>query len=87
MGKNKFSECLGISVRLHVLTVVDMKLSVFSDVAPCSLTDIDRSFKGSYCLHHQGYESSHGANIPEDSQPSYPLKTQPQVFVWLVLQY
>jgi hypothetical protein len=30
-----------------------LKMSVFWDVAPCSLVDIDRSFRGSYCLHHQ----------------------------------
>jgi hypothetical protein len=24
------------------------------DVAPCSLVEIDRRFRGVYCLHHQG---------------------------------
>jgi hypothetical protein len=28
--------------------------TTFSDVAPCSLVDIDRRFGGTYCLHHQG---------------------------------
>jgi hypothetical protein len=31
-----------------------MKMAVFWDVAPCSLLDIDRRFRGAYCLHHQG---------------------------------
>jgi hypothetical protein len=39
-----------------------MKMTVFCDVAPCSLVETDRRFRDSYCLHHQG-----GRNIPEDS--------------------
>jgi hypothetical protein len=30
------------------------KMTVFWDVAPCSLVEIDRRFTGAYCLHHQG---------------------------------
>jgi hypothetical protein len=30
---------------------------VFWDVAPCSLIDTDRRFRGAYCLHHQGSRS------------------------------
>jgi hypothetical protein len=33
-------------------------MTVFWDVAPCSLAEIDQSFRGVYCLHHQGDESS-----------------------------
>jgi hypothetical protein len=28
----------------------------FSDVAPCSLVEDDRHFRGAYCPHHQGDE-------------------------------
>jgi hypothetical protein len=28
-------------------------MAVFWDVAPCSLAEIDRRFRGAYCLHHQ----------------------------------
>jgi hypothetical protein len=31
-----------------------MKMTVFWDVAPCSLVEIDQYFRGAYCLHHQG---------------------------------
>jgi hypothetical protein len=31
-----------------------LKISVFWDVAPCSLIEIDRLFRGAYCFHHQG---------------------------------
>jgi hypothetical protein len=31
-----------------------MDLTVFWDVVPCSLVEIDRRFKGAYCHHHQG---------------------------------
>jgi hypothetical protein len=58
-----------------------MKIIVFWDVAPCSLLETDRRFRGSCCLDHQGammeavntYETSVSfyqtsrRNIPEDS--------------------
>jgi hypothetical protein len=31
-----------------------LKMSVFWDVAPCSLVNTDWSFREAYCLHHQG---------------------------------
>jgi hypothetical protein len=44
-------------------------MTVFCDVAPCSLTEIDRLFRGDYCLHHQGDDRSddYTCDIPEDS--------------------
>jgi hypothetical protein len=36
-------------------------MTFFWDVAPCSLVDIDRHFRGAYCLYHQGDA------LPEDS--------------------
>jgi hypothetical protein len=38
------------SVRFQVLTV-SMKMTVFWDVATCSLGDVYQSFRGAYCLH------------------------------------
>jgi hypothetical protein len=35
-----------------------MKMTVFWDVGPCSLVEIDRRFRGSYCLHHYGDRTS-----------------------------
>jgi hypothetical protein len=29
------------------------KMTVFWNVAPCSLVEIDRCFRATYCLHHQ----------------------------------
>jgi hypothetical protein len=29
-------------------------MAVFCDVAPCSLLETDKRFRGAYCLHHQG---------------------------------
>jgi hypothetical protein len=43
-------------VRVHVLTAASMLL-VFWDVAPCSHVEVDRRFRGAYCLHHQGDSS------------------------------
>jgi hypothetical protein len=31
-----------------------MKFRVFLDVAPCSNVEVDRRFRGAYCLHYQG---------------------------------
>jgi hypothetical protein len=30
-----------------------LKITVFWDVAPCSLVEVCRRFRGAYCLHHQ----------------------------------
>jgi hypothetical protein len=32
------------------------KMTVFWDFAPRSLVEVDRRFRGAYCLHHQGDE-------------------------------
>jgi hypothetical protein len=34
-----------------------VKMAVFWDVAPCSLTDIDRRFREVYCFYHQDDET------------------------------
>jgi hypothetical protein len=58
-----------------------MKVTVFWDVALCSLVEIDRRFRSAYCLHYQAlmveaertsetpvsiYETTRH-NVPEDS--------------------
>jgi hypothetical protein len=40
-------------VRFRVLTA-SMKMTVFWDVAPCSLIEIYRRYRDAYCLHQQG---------------------------------
>jgi hypothetical protein len=45
-------------MRFHVLTAASMNMTVFRDVAPCSLVEVYRRFRGAYCLHYQGDESS-----------------------------
>jgi hypothetical protein len=37
-----------------------MKMAVFWVVAPCSLVDVYRRFRGTCCLHHQGDDPDHG---------------------------
>jgi hypothetical protein len=37
-----------------------MKMTAFWDIAPCSLAEVDRCFRGVYCLHHQGYRPHNG---------------------------
>jgi hypothetical protein len=60
-----------------------MKLRVFWDIAPCSHVEVDRRFRGAYCLHHQwalmmetvhtsetsvNFNASTKRYIPEDSK-------------------
>jgi hypothetical protein len=42
-------------MRFQVLAAASMKVTVFWDVAPRSLVEINRRFKGTYCLHYQVY--------------------------------
>jgi hypothetical protein len=46
-------QIMDLLVRFHVLTETGMKMAVFWDVAPCSLVDTDRHFRGAYCLQHR----------------------------------
>jgi hypothetical protein len=46
-------------VIFQVLTAASMVFKVFWDVAPCSHVEVDRRFRGGYCLHHQGGGSTH----------------------------
>jgi hypothetical protein len=39
-------------VRIQVLTVANMKLTAFWNIASSSLVGVDRHFRGAYCLHH-----------------------------------
>jgi hypothetical protein len=34
-------------------TAAIMKIIAFRYIAPCSLFEVDRRFRGVYCLHHQ----------------------------------
>jgi hypothetical protein len=51
-------------VTFMILMAVGMKMTVFWVVAPCSLVEVYRHFRGAYSLHHQGNE------------PQAPLKCQ-----------
>jgi hypothetical protein len=35
-----------------------LKMTGVWDIAPCSLVEVDRRFRGAYCLHHRGALSS-----------------------------
>jgi hypothetical protein len=47
-----------IHVGSEVVTAVSTKMTVFWVVAPCSLVEVYRRFRGPCCLHHQGDDSS-----------------------------
>jgi hypothetical protein len=42
-------------VRFQAVTAASMK-TVLWDMAPCSPIEVDRRFRGAYCLHNQGDE-------------------------------
>jgi hypothetical protein len=48
--------CNITSITIYVATNTNM--TVFWDVALCSLVEINRRFRDAYCLHHQGDEAS-----------------------------
>jgi hypothetical protein len=42
------------SEQVEVLTAAGIKMDVFWVVAPCSLTEVYRRFRGAFCLHYPG---------------------------------
>jgi hypothetical protein len=81
------------SVRFQVLTAASMKFRVFLDETPCSHVEVDRRFRGAYCLHHKGDEtvrtSELSANlnvnprryIPEDSKLQVSLEYEIRILL------
>jgi hypothetical protein len=63
-GSTDHIRLLVIRVGFKVLTAADMKMAVFWVVAPCSLVDVYRRFRGSCCLHPQGDRTDDGAIQP-----------------------
>jgi hypothetical protein len=47
-------QSLGFSLIFRVFTAASMKIAVFLVVAPCSLVEVYRRFRGACCLHHEG---------------------------------
>jgi hypothetical protein len=39
--------------RFQVFTAASIKIIAFWDIALCSLVEVDRRFRGAYCLHHR----------------------------------
>jgi hypothetical protein len=40
-----------------------VNITVFSDVAPCSLVEVDRRFRGAYSFHNQGDQNSSETSV------------------------
>lgn len=53
-------------------TVTSVKVTVFWNVASCSLTDTNRRFRGAYYHHYQGYQTAR-RNIPKSHSSSCSL--------------
>jgi hypothetical protein len=63
-----------------------MKFRVLWDVAPCSHVEVDRHFRGVYCLHHQGYNNFnlgflHLAKCQVDTKSH--LRPETEITCWL----
>jgi hypothetical protein len=43
-------------VRFQILMMERMKKIAFWNIALCSLTEVDKCFRGQYCLHQQGHD-------------------------------
>jgi hypothetical protein len=64
------------TVIFQVLTVVLMKITAFWDIASCSLVEIDRRFRGAYCLWKVGqflpdYKTKHPKRQPSSYLPPW----------------
>jgi hypothetical protein len=46
-------------------------MAVFSVVAPCSLVEVYRYFRGAYCLHHEGDSNSKAVSISKTPENLY----------------
>jgi hypothetical protein len=66
-----------------------MKMTVFWDVAPCSLVEIDRQFRGTYCLHLNtsrmsvNFYETIRHNIPEDIFIQFVFERYVYMYVFL----
>jgi hypothetical protein len=47
-----------MNARFQVLTAASMKFRLFWDVAQCSHVEVNRRFRGAYCLHQGDSEDS-----------------------------
>jgi hypothetical protein len=46
------TQLISYASELIINRKIFMKMTAFWDVAPCCLVDVDRRFRGAYCLHH-----------------------------------
>jgi hypothetical protein len=53
-----FNQICFVLMRFQVFAVKTMKLTVFLDVAPCSLVHVNQRFRGNYSLRHNGPEAT-----------------------------
>jgi hypothetical protein len=60
-------------------------MTVFWDVAPCSLVEIDRSFRGAYCLHHQGDRPEMSVSFYQTTRRNIPEGSSLQLLISLIL--
>jgi hypothetical protein len=88
---------------LHVqpiLSSLRLKMAVFWVVAPCSLVEAEQRFKGTCCLHHQGYDGGskdlwnvgkllpdYTALQPRRQPSSYSPPWEPQNHPWVCFSY
>jgi hypothetical protein len=60
-----------VLVRSEVLTAASMKMTVFWVVAPCSLVEVYRLFRGVCCLHHHHRPDDESTSTSETSVNFY----------------
>jgi hypothetical protein len=76
----------------------DFKMTVFWDIAPCNLVEVDRRFRGAYWLHHHlpddggsthlwnvGLLLDYTALYPRRLSSLYPLPWEPEIAQFLVV--
>jgi hypothetical protein len=81
---NQWNQCnFREPMQFQVLTVASMKITIFWDVALCSLVEVYQHFRGSYCLHH--HRPVVGKDIP-DYMAQHPRRQSSSMKIMLVLR-
>jgi hypothetical protein len=60
-----------------------LKMTAFWDIAPCSLVEVGRRFRGVYCLHHQEWDYT--AQYPRWLSSSYSPPWEPEISLSFLL--
>jgi hypothetical protein len=73
-----------VPIRLVLVnTTTNLKITAFWNIAPCSLVEVYRRFRRTYCLHHRDYESLWNVGILQrDYAAVYPRMLSTRIIIF-----